>query len=72
MATLSELRQRSTGRRSCHSLLMAIFCQDLRVDLIEQLTRRYRLLHGPDFDADLQRVRRLIESELRHHHKFGK
>ncbi len=54
------------------SPLMAIFGQDLRVDLIEQLTLRYRLLHGLYFDAALQRFRRLIESELRHHHKLGK
>lgn len=54
------------------SPLMAVLGQDLRVDLIEQLTLRYRLLHGPDFDAALHRVRRLIELELRHHHKLGK
>jgi hypothetical protein len=42
---------------------MAIFGQDLRVDLIEQLTLHYRLLHGPDFDAALQRFRRLIETD---------
>ncbi len=59
-------------RFHCRSPLMAIFGQDLRVDLIEQLTLRYRLLHSPEFDAALQRFRRLIESELRHHHKFGK
>lgn len=45
------------------SPLMAIFGQGLRVDLIEQLTLRYRPLHGLDFDSALQRVRRLIESE---------
>lgn len=62
-------------RLHCRSPLMAGIAEfrSLRADLVAQIALRYQILDPAlSFDAALQRVRRLIESELRHHHKLGK
>lgn len=70
----AEIRQlEGLLRLHCRSPLMAGIAEfrSLRAGLVEQIVLRHQILE-PDlsFDAALGKVRRVIESELRHLHKL--